>query len=172
METDRKKTASEELSRKARLSEWLHDSNQAKDSIPEDTPPLYVALSDPEPSESHQTNHSHLSSDNCDNTSNYGAHPDGLISELFRNSQKAWKLVIDKLAAGLHGTIDFTALQAFRTEAGRFNVWDDGFEAGNGGLGEVLDGAETMKEAVIFLGASIAQKLLRCKILLTSSVAL
>jgi len=151
MEAERKEIEPELLG--GHIIGWLHDGN-----INDDRPtvtgesPVQKAL------KSHQTNHIR--------NHNYEAvpdHRDRLISELFRHCQQAWRQVIEKHAVGSPGTsiVDAPDLQITRNEAGRFTIWGDGFEAGNGGLDEVLDGFEALEETVVLLIATTAQKLLR-----------
>ncbi|KAF8246174.1 hypothetical protein K440DRAFT_645263 [Wilcoxina mikolae CBS 423.85] len=80
----------------------------------------------------------------------------GLITQLYQSCQKAWKLVIDD-----NVLTDAEEMHMARNEAGRFNIWGDGFGAGDGGLDELLDGLETMQETVVVLIARVAQKLLQ-----------
>jgi len=84
-------------------------------------------------------------------------HRAGLIAKLYQSCQKAWKLIIN-------GNVpeDTEEMHMARNEAGRFNIWGDGFGAGDGGLDELLDGLETMQETIVVLIARVAQKLLQC----------
>jgi hypothetical protein len=84
-------------------------------------------------------------------------HKAGLIAKLYQSCQKAWKLIIDD-----NVLTDVEEMHMARNEAGRFNIWGDGFGAGDGGLDELLDGLETMQETIVVLIARVAQKLLQC----------
>jgi len=138
------------------IIEWLHDGN-----IDDDCPTVIGEPPVQKASKSHQTNHIH--NHTCEAVPTHDIHRDRLISELFRHCQQAWRQVIEKHAVRSPGTstVDASDLQITRNEAGRFTIWGDGFEAGNGGLDEVLDGLEALEETVVLLIATIAQKLLR-----------
>jgi hypothetical protein len=154
MEAERKEIEPELLGN--RIIGWLHDGN-----IDDDRPTVTGEPPAQKASRSHQT--SHIRNNNCEAVPDHDIHRDRLISELFRHCQQAWRQVIEKHAVGSPGTstVDASDLQITRNEAGRFTIWGDGFEAGNGGLDEVLDGLEALEETVVLLIATIAQKLLR-----------
>jgi len=135
------KTAEQQEALGDRISKWIHEE--------------YSATTSKETTLSHGNESVTLPSPRTDPDAY--PHRAGLIAKLYQSCQKAWKLIID-------GNVpeDAEEMHMARNEAGRFNIWGDGFGAGDGGLDELLDGLETMQETIVVLIARVAQKLLQC----------
>jgi len=155
---DRKDTESE--TPRYRVDKWLEYSNRSRIAnrgtpAPGDGSSQRSASTEGTPSEPEQSEFGSngAASDLTDGTTN-----------LFKSCHKAWDVLVNGIEEGNH-ELDTDWVHILRNEAGRFSIWGDGFEARNGGLENMLDGVEEIRETVIVLLASVAlvlQRLCRC----------